>query len=849
MSTSQAPTEVSALIQRVRTLLDLTQAELAEDLGVTLQTVNRWENGVLVPKEEVQQTFEALRPQLRLLERLKAELTTVHKLTNGVDEKIRALSFSFKDVLTHRRAFETLQDHNTASIAELRQLREAAYGRLLVLQDEETNECRSFRIAWGSRGWTELSVYNRNAPIIRQLMSASAGETVSLPLPGGERDFKVAEVSVLFRHTGNALLGNYDNFQKLEFDRQPTGQFSDHVEDLRRAWMLSRETIRTSLRQRRVADVLGFKEEPTRPPLRPDSRAALSERFFMQPEKLQEDAMQWAPEGHVLVTGPAGSGKTSVALGRAAMLCMRTEEDGDSRFRPETGVGFVLSDQLVGYLEELLTGRLGLDRMRVRSFTTLRQDLLTQRGFIGRVVKRDHTSKQDSITGSLAFYRLVEQRMVAAIARVLREALPKEPTVTVGDNLVGVGESHWQALEQPWTDLLKGIEETLDRAVQSRTLRGLVSRIDSQRERFARRLETLTPWDTPKLKDARRRVRDRVKEYVMLAFDYAARYFEIVGSDEFVRVLEQEFGHQTHFSEVVTALRQRNSVKQLSDGDIDCLLLIAHVAAEGYKGRDGAAPIYSLAETNLYSHVFIDEVQDFTPVQVRLMAAQANAPDRAVTAVGDFAQRLERWGVRTPADLGLDLDGEREVHLGFNKRQRRPLHELVNAYRIRILDDHREVQGESPLANDEKPRFHWVHHDEEAAVLERILLQTREDHPDFSIAVLCPDKDRATELEHDLHDSLWSNNLLSRVSAQPQDAVKLCDAYHVHFTTPFATKGLEFDAVFVIDVDSYDLSDEVNRHALYVALSRARRRLDVFCKSMPPGNLGSILDQYATVAN
>lgn len=62
--------------------------------------------------------------------------------------------------------------------------------------------------------------------------------------------------------------------------------------------------------------------------------------------------------------------------------------------------------------------------------------------------------------------------------------------------------------------------------------------------------------------------------------------------------------------------RQRARSKRLSNGDIDCLLYIAHRASQGYRGRDGAEPIQNLAEVDYFSHVFIDEVQDFNEVQV-----------------------------------------------------------------------------------------------------------------------------------------------------------------------------------------------------------------------------------------
>lgn len=111
------------------------------------------------------------------------------------------------------------------------------------------------------------------------------------------------------------------------------------------------------------------------------------------------------------------------------------------------------------------------------------------------------------------------------------------------------------------------------------------------------------------------------------------------------------------------------------------------------------------------------------------------------------------------------------------------------------------------------------------------------------MAVLCPTGDRARELEAVLHADLWAQNILSRVSDR-SDASKLCDAFHVHFTTPLQAKGLELDAVFVLDADAYDMSSRTDQAALYVALSRACCKLGVAYRKAPMGGLADLLHQH-----
>ncbi len=72
----------------------------------------------------------------------------------------------------------------------------------------------------------------------------------------------------------------------------------------------------------------------------------------------------------------------------------------------------------------------------------------------------------------------------------------------------------------------------------------------------------------------------------------------------------------------------------------------------------------------------------------------------------------------------------------------------------------------------------------------------------------------------------------------------MCDAYHVHFTTPLQSKGLEFDAVFIVDADAYDLREPTEQAALYVALSRACRRLGIALRERPSAPLSTVLDEH-----
>lgn len=51
--------DVILLVKEVRVQLDLSQEDLARELGVSFATVNRWENGRYLPSKLAMRQFEA----------------------------------------------------------------------------------------------------------------------------------------------------------------------------------------------------------------------------------------------------------------------------------------------------------------------------------------------------------------------------------------------------------------------------------------------------------------------------------------------------------------------------------------------------------------------------------------------------------------------------------------------------------------------------------------------------------------------------------------------------------------------------------------------------------------------
>lgn len=274
-----------------------------------------------------------------------------------------------------------------------------------------------------------------------------------------------------------------------------------------------------------------------------------------------------------------------------------------------------------------------------------------------------------------------------------------------------------------------------------------------------------------------------------------------------------------------TDLAQRLHVQlskfKLADEDIDLLLCLSHLMGRGLK----QGGLRQLQEPTFYQAVFVDEVQDFTEQQVFLMVEQANPKYRAVTVVGDIAQKLHHG---SSIDLKACFPGQTVPHVKLTENLRQaeaPGLALFSASFRSVLQggeppppalaDKAKQQGTSLV----RPRIQVCETDElmDARILEALVSAKRHQ----TVAVLFPDSVTAAKaykrLEVELRERM--------VEAELSEKVNLARRHVRHFADVANSKGLEFDVVLLAGVDQYDLSNASHINRLYVGITRARQNL------------------------
>ncbi|MFJ6660816.1 HelD family protein [Streptomyces sp. NPDC091377] len=249
-------------------------------------------------------------------------------------------------------------------------------------------------------------------------------------------------------------------------------------------------------------------------------------------------------------------------------------------------------------------------------------------------------------------------------------------------------------------------------------------------------------------------------------------------------------------------------------------VLSAHdiIDAERFAERQEEADHRSAAEraaadrTWAFGHIIVDEAQELSPMAWRLLMRRS--PTRSMTLVGDPAQTADPAGARSWTSVLAPYVEDRWEHtrLGVNYRTPAEIMELAAAV-VRAEDPDFEPPR-SVRSTGVRP---WIRATDDlpGAVTEAVAELTPEEG---RLAVIAP---RA------LHRRLAAR--LDGVTAGEEPDL----TRRVVLLDPRQAKGLEFDSVLVVEPGAYGVSD------LYVALTRATQRLGVLHAAPLPDALRS----------
>ena len=531
----------------------------------------------------------------------------------------------------------------------------------------------------------------------------------------------------------------------------------------------------------------------------------------------QDQAIRAPSRGVVSISGGPGTGKTVVALHRAAYLLYT------DRRRYEGGGVLIVgpSGVFMRYIERVLPS-LGETAVALRSLGEVVDGV--------RATRHDDPSVAD-VKGAA--------RMAELMRRTARQAVPGAP----------------RDFRIFWRD----DTIVLDRQLLSRLRRQLLTQGRRNRQ-IPRVASTLLDamWRQVKGERGRERGREAFNEEmlsndVFLEFavawwppldaasvmtwlrdaDFLARVGDGVVSSEDQVLLLKSWSDDLSIEDIplLDELRyELGDVPQRTDEDSE---LADHVGGDleelttasdreyAATGRPWAPPTHRI-EDDGFAHVLVDEAQDLTPMQWRMLGRRGRGA--SWTIVGDPAQSSwpepqESARARAEALEGKELH---EFHLSTNYRNSSEIYDYAAAYASRV-----GLDADLPTAvrsTGNEPSVVTDVADLEAAVRAEVVRLAGE--VAGTVAVVAPVA-RRSEVNAwlaswpEVADSAPSARASVDSSATPSGEDRIV------VLTGVDTKGLEFDGIVVVRPQEIEDESATGRATLYVVLTRATQLLSI----------------------
>lgn len=304
---------------------------------------------------------------------------------------------------------------------------------------------------------------------------------------------------------------------------------------------------------------------------------------------------------------------------------------------------------------------------------------------------------------------------------------------------------------------------------------------------------------------------------------------ELLGEDDSAARAAAEAERQDRIAYAQGVLDLSAGSESFEFEDEESEVLAAHdiIDAERFAERHEEADHRSAAEraaadrTWAFGHIIVDEAQELSAMAWRLLMRRC--PTRSLTLVGDPAQTAEAAGVGSWRRILEPYVEDRWEHVRLGVNYRTPAEIMEVAARVcRAVDPSFEPPS-SVRATGVRP---WARAAAPDALAHAIADAVKAETPEAGrLAVIAP---RA------LHAALHA--VLPDVPPGEPDLTR-----PVVLLDPRQAKGLEFDTVLVVEPARYGVSD------LYVALTRATQRLGVLhSEPLPPALADALRPAAAT---
>ena len=496
----------------------------------------------------------------------------------------------------------------------------------------------------------------------------------------------------------------------------------------------------------------------------------------------QDEIIRSSQQGVLVVEGGPGTGKTVVALHRAAYLLYTF------RFPLEDQGVLVVGPNRVflRYIERVLPslGEAGVeqvvlaDLVRGHSFSAkdsedvarIKGDLRMAKIVANSVRDRERALRKDVEIGFGAGYLRLTSIESATIVREARRRFRRHNAA-----------HHWVETEIVTAMIASSHNQELDLESTRDALRDL--------KEFQAVINYMWPVLTP-----------------------AELLHDLYSSKALMRLAAQKVFTTAEYESMYRPRAVSLADAKFSDADV--AVLDEALAVLGPRPRRSGR-INEADEIRTYGHIVIDEVQDLSPMQLRMISRRSL--NGSMTIVGDIAQATSAHAPASWQEVLEHLPKKNPSRvIGLTVGYRIPKQIMDLATKVMLAAAPNQVAPVSVRDGDQAPKFVKCTSPELISKLIEEAKSLVEELNDGNVAIVCPDEMtenvcRALDIAKVVYGRAGAAGIEYDLTVVPVSVVK----------------GLELDGVIVVEPAKIVAAQTHGLRALYVALTRSTRRLSV----------------------
>ncbi|WLD95334.1 UvrD-helicase domain-containing protein [Alkalihalobacillus sp. AL-G] len=490
----------------------------------------------------------------------------------------------------------------------------------------------------------------------------------------------------------------------------------------------------------------------------------------------------------LIIQGVAGSGKTTVALHRLAYLLYHYRDyltanqmiifapnkmflDYISNVLPELGVGGIQQTTFNDWAIEVLD-----ESIKVLTDAT---DLEVRFAPTSDELEKDEL-QSGRLKGSLKYKEIIEATLVDF----------ENTMVPIDDFEI------WDGCSIRASAILNWANENRSFPISSRRNR-VVKRLKSWIEQ---QVEAIMPHER---KERKKQANNQLRSYLKswpdyTAFSFYQDLFKKSNRDKFAELLNDYLPEK-----MIDHTRRNLSKKIVSAEDLPAILSIH-------------AKLFGIDKSFTYQHIVIDEAQDFSPFQIEVLKSYAK--ENSFTILGDISQGIHSYkGIEQWQEMMDVFDDKPPAYVQLKQSYRSTL-EIIE-YANCILLNMKHTGGlAKPVFRSGKPVKEMnLDKKNRAATIVSILKEIERSDVN-SVAIVGRTSQGCEGLYQELKDLGVEATLITAEQNDYRGGISIIPVY--------LTKGLEFDAVIMSDVDSTNYRfNEQDAKLLYVGCTRALHQL------------------------